>query len=52
MAEVYTLETITAELAGDDKVKLAGVDVDGQLRGKYMWARSTSAWYQTNILGL
>lgn len=36
MAEVYTLETITAELAGDDKVKLAGVDVDGQLRGKYM----------------
>ncbi|KAH0613857.1 uncharacterized protein H6S33_005743 [Morchella sextelata] len=34
MAGVYTLEAITAELAGDDKVKLAGVDVDGQLRGK------------------
>lgn len=34
MATVYTLESITAHLVHDDKVKLAGVDVDGQLRGK------------------
>lgn len=28
------LDYITAELLGDDKVKLAGVDVDGVLRGR------------------
>lgn len=30
----YTLDTITTELADDDKVKLAGVDADGILRGE------------------
>ncbi|CAZ80523.1 unnamed protein product [Tuber melanosporum] len=34
MAAPYTLESITAALSGDDKVKLAGVDVDGIHRGK------------------
>lgn len=33
MSTVHTLESITKELYDDDKVKLAGVDVDGQLRG-------------------
>lgn len=33
MAPTYTLESLTTELQHDDKVKLAGVDVDGQLRG-------------------
>lgn len=33
MSTVHTLESITNELFDDDKVKLAGVDVDGQLRG-------------------
>lgn len=29
----YTVESITAELRNDDKVKLAGIDADGMLRG-------------------
>lgn len=34
MSNTHTLESISAELQNDDKVKLAGVDVDGVLRGK------------------
>lgn len=34
MATIHTLESITTELLVDDKVKLAGVDVDGVLRGR------------------
>lgn len=34
MSSVHTLVSLTEELRNDDKVKLAGVDVDGQLRGK------------------
>ncbi|KAG0641382.1 hypothetical protein HOY80DRAFT_954540 [Tuber brumale] len=34
MTTPYTLGSITAALSGDDKVKLAGVDVDGIHRGK------------------
>lgn len=30
---IYTKENITAELLDDDKVKVAGFDVDGILRG-------------------
>lgn len=30
----YTTDTIKTELELDDKVKLAGVDVDGILRGE------------------
>ncbi|KAA8904977.1 hypothetical protein FN846DRAFT_983919 [Sphaerosporella brunnea] len=30
----YTIESITAQLQDDDKVKLAGIDADGMLRGK------------------
>ena len=30
----YTAETILEELKDDNKVKLAGLDVDGMLRGK------------------
>lgn len=36
MANTYTFESISAELQDDDKVKLAGVDVDGILRGKFL----------------
>lgn len=34
MSNTYTLESIATELLADDKVKLAGVDVDGVLRGR------------------
>lgn len=30
----YTLADIERELANDDKVQLAGIDIDGILRGK------------------
>jgi hypothetical protein len=32
-SQPYTVESITAELQDDDKVKLAGIDTDGMLRG-------------------
>ena len=31
----YTIDTIKAALENEDKVKLAGVDVDGILRGEW-----------------
>ena len=41
---VWTVDKIKSEITYDDKIKVAGFDVDGILRGMYKSNLSISAW--------